>query len=129
MFAQTVCDDFNVPVSHFGPKIAAAIYERVREYRDQVLPILQRDLDSCRGKLDPGSERMAVFRRAKGASEEMKTESGHEGDNHVRIVGVDEDVISLEERPMTAEEATACLPPEQGEELRVLIKVGQNGWA
>jgi len=121
LFAQTLCDDFNVPLHHFGPRIAAAIHERVREYQDQVLPILRRDVNPCRGTLDPDGGAMAVFRRTREGSEEIKTESGHEDDGHVRIVGVDE---AEEERPMTVEEATACLPPDQGEELRILIKAG-----
>lgn len=125
MFAQTLCDDFKVNVQYFGPKVAAAIRERVLEYQDQVLPILQRDEDPCKGKLLPDSEEMAVFYRARDSSEEIKTESGHGNDSHIRNIGVDdEDESSLEERPMTVEEATACLSVEQGEELRILVKVG-----
>lgn len=128
MFAQTMCDDFNVPVHQFGPKIVAAIIERVRVYQDQVLPILQRNADACRGKLDSDGEAMAVFRRARDGSEEIKTESGHEDDSHVKIVGIDVDddeAVPMEERPMTVEEATNYLPPEQEEDLRILIKVGR----
>ena len=123
LFAQSLCEDFNVPSHHFVPKIVAAIVERAAEYRDQVLPILQRvPDDACRGQLDPDGEAAAVFRRAREGSEEVKTESGHEDEKHVRIDGCDDE--TGEERPMTVDEAMACLSTDAGEELRILIKVG-----
>jgi len=67
---------------------------------------------------------MRVFRNLRAGSEEMKTDSGHEDDSHIRILGSEENENASEERPMTVEEATACLPAEQVEELRILIKVG-----
>ena len=126
LFAQSLCDDFNVPLHIFGPKIVAAIHERTREYQDQVLPILQRHVEPCRGNLDPRSSDMAVFRQARECSEEVKTDSGHEDDDCVRIVGLDENEDMMDERPMTVEEATLCLPISLGEELRILIKVNSR---
>lgn len=141
LFAQTLCDDFKVPPQHFVSLIVSAIHQRVREFQDQVLPLVVRDRDrtACKGKLDPEGDDDAkamieVFRRAREGSEEIKTEPDEgDGDGHVRIVGVDADEdmesdmgLGLEaERPMTVEEAMAeCAKGPEGDDLRILIKVG-----
>ncbi|WVR08434.1 hypothetical protein IAU60_005489 [Kwoniella sp. DSM 27419] len=131
IFAQSLCDDFGVPHQHFVPRIVAAIEERVREYQDQVLPIIQRrPVEDLKGKLDPEGDAAAramieVFRRVREGSlpeEEIKTDPGEEGEvDNVRIVAFDEELDA--ERPMTVEEATECLPQQETEELRILIKV------
>lgn len=120
LFAQTLCEDFQVPPVHFKSRIVAAIQERVKEYQDQVLPILTRSPDLVRGKLDlegegEGKVLYEVFRRVRERSEEIKTESGEE-DPRVRIAGEDEE-------PMSVEEVMASLPPGSGDDLRILIKV------
>ena len=128
MFAQCLCDDFSVPHVQFVPRIVAAINERVKEYQNQVLPMLTRSPDVIRGKLNPDGDAdsralIEVFRRAREGSEEIKTESGvDEDDGHVRIVTGEED--EFDEGPLTVEEAMATVLAESSEELRILIKVG-----
>jgi SWI/SNF-related matrix-associated actin-dependent regulator of chromatin subfamily B protein 1 len=134
---------FKVPPQHFVSLIVSAIHQRVREFQDQVLPLVVRDRDrtACKGKLDPEGDGDAkamieVFRRAREGSEEIKTETDEgDGDGHVRIVGVDADEemesdmgMGLEaERPMTVEEAMAeCAKGPEGDDLRILIKVGHS---
>ncbi|WVQ95720.1 hypothetical protein IAU59_002819 [Kwoniella sp. CBS 9459] len=135
VFAQTLCDDFAVPQQHFVPKIVAAIQERIHEYQDQVLPIVQRKTtEDNRGKLDPeGNDTsramVEVFRKVRegsGPEEEIKTDPGEDrGDDDVKIVmfGGEGLSLDLDQRPMTVEEAMDCLPQEETEELRILIKV------
>lgn len=125
LFAQVLCDDFKVPHQHFAPRIIAAIQERVKEYQDQVMPILTRSPDIIKGQLDPDGDDDAkamyeVFRRAREGSEEIKTESGDE-DMRIKIVGEDEE-------PMSVEEAMSCLPLDPAEDLRILIKVSLELW-
>ena len=171
MFAQSLCHDFSVPEGLFVPRICAAIRQRVREFQDQVMPILIRSPDATtgKGKIDPAGDDDAqamfeVFRKARegspGSSEqgssrdrereqvdgsrssvEIKTESGGDENDTVKIVGedeavdVDDDVtmvevddveakaVKREERPMTVEEATANLSSKQSDDLRFLVKV------
>ncbi|KAK8850360.1 hypothetical protein IAR55_004278 [Kwoniella newhampshirensis] len=142
LFAQTLCDDFGVPHVHFAPKIVAAINERVREYQDQVLPMVgQRAPEDTCGKLDPDGDAQTmalieVFRRVRegsGVEEEIKTDPGDQLDDNVKIVTFEVDCLKEEDRDsgvvqvekaMTVEEATAMLPSSDAlEELRILIKV------
>jgi SWI/SNF-related matrix-associated actin-dependent regulator of chromatin subfamily B protein 1 len=123
IFAQGLCDDFKVPVQHFASKIVAAIQERVKEYQDQVMPMLTHSPDGevLRGKLDPDGEGEAkalyeVFRRAREGSEEIRTDGGEE-DTRVKVAGEDEEGV------LTVEEAMEALPVLPEEDLRILIKV------
>lgn len=54
LFARSLCDDFAVPSHLFVPRIVIAIAEKVREYQDQVAPMMsKRDgREECRGKLE-----------------------------------------------------------------------------
>ncbi|WWC92081.1 uncharacterized protein L201_007035 [Kwoniella dendrophila CBS 6074] len=143
LFAQSLCDDFQVPAQHFLSRIVAAIQERVQEYQDQVLPIVQRlPKEDYKGKLDPEGDGEAramfeIFRRVRegsGIEEEIKTDPGEEVNDEIKIVSLEDanglgldDVDEIpkfeDERPMTVEEAMEVLPKEENEELRILIKV------
>ncbi|WVW81072.1 hypothetical protein I302_103063 [Kwoniella bestiolae CBS 10118] len=155
IFAQCLCDDFQVPYQHFQSRIVAAIQERVQEYQSHVLPIVQRrSKEDNRGKLDPDGDAdsramLEIFRKIRegsGIEEEIRTDPGEEHNDDVKIVsfgGLDghEDEETLvnvdgdegeseikkelvnDDRPMTVEEAMQCLPKEETEELRILIKV------
>ncbi|OCF78534.1 hypothetical protein I204_00474 [Kwoniella mangroviensis CBS 8886] len=137
LFAQSLCDDFQVPHQHFASRIVAAIQERVQEYQAHVLPIAQRkSKEDNRGKLDPEGDAdskamVDIFRRIREGSaieEEIKTDPGEEhNDHHIKIVSFDHAEVKVEvigeERPMTVEEAMQNLPTEETEELRILIKV------
>ena len=75
MFAQVLCRDFNVPEGVFVPRICAAIRQRVREFQDQVMPIMIRspDATSGKGRIDPDGDDEAqamfeVFRKARQGS-------------------------------------------------------------
>lgn len=115
LFAQCLCHDFGVPEGIFVSRIAAVIRDRVKEYQNQVLPVLARPTDATRGKIDPEGDGEAramyeIFRRARedtpedaehtlvnghasNSSEDIKTERGDEDDAHVKIVDAnDEDV-------------------------------------
>jgi SWI/SNF-related matrix-associated actin-dependent regulator of chromatin subfamily B protein 1 len=107
LFAQCLCDDYKVPTHLFIHRIAAAINERVREYQDQVLPMLARDpgKEHSRGKLEKADEIVFGAARVGAASdvqaskvekdgseedtEEIKTESGGD-DDRVTIIRGDE---------------------------------------
>ena len=128
LFAQSMCDDFRVPYAHFGPRIVAAIQERVKEYQDQVLPITARADGKIRGVLEDGDEGESkaiweVFRRARESSEEVRTDEGaeEEQDTRVRIWGEDEEVMTVEE----------CMrgwgQVDGPEDLRFLVKVSGPG--
>ncbi len=71
LFAQSLCDDFKVPHNHFVPKIVAAIKDRIQEYQDQVLPLINTALSGRdpydRGKLD--EDDLKVFERYCGISD------------------------------------------------------------
>ncbi|WRT70508.1 uncharacterized protein IL334_007506 [Kwoniella shivajii] len=149
IFAQSMCDDFAVPPQHFLSKIVTAIQERVQEYQDQVLPIIQRrPKEDNRGKLNSegDSDTLAmieIFRKVREGSileEEIKTDPGMEEnrDEEIKIVSLDDingeesnhdddlnrdEALIVEEKPMTVEEAMQNLPKEEMEELRILIKV------
>ncbi|WWC72392.1 uncharacterized protein I206_106354 [Kwoniella pini CBS 10737] len=101
LFAQSLCDDFQVPPQHFFSRIVATIQERVKEYQDQVLPIIQRHpREEQRGKLDPEGDAnqramYEIFRKIREGSgigqeeEEIKTDPGEINDD-VRIVSFDQ---------------------------------------
>jgi SWI/SNF-related matrix-associated actin-dependent regulator of chromatin subfamily B protein 1 len=85
LFAESLCSDFSLPPQHFVPKIVAAIAERMREYRDQVLPLEPRFVDACRGRLEQGSEEWEAWRRARAIALELVDDSDDEdpvGDEH-----------------------------------------------
>ena len=67
LFARSLCEDFGVPETFFISRICAAIRERVREFQDQVLPVLDRSPDGLKGKLaqdgDEASKTMYHFFR------------------------------------------------------------------
>ncbi|RXK41701.1 hypothetical protein M231_00936 [Tremella mesenterica] len=132
LFAQTLCDDFHLPLQHFHHRIVTAIQERVKEYQDQILPIIPPSLSS-QGQLHPEDE--IIWERFRGVREStysdeqtVKTPSG-DGDEMVVIVGgSDQDEssdkeIGTKEEPMSVEEAMAGLPEDQADELRILVKV------
>ncbi|KAK4684761.1 SWI/SNF-related matrix-associated actin-dependent regulator of chromatin subfamily B member 1, partial [Tremellales sp. Uapishka_1] len=128
LFAQCLCDDFSVPPHHFVPKIVAAIRERVREYQDQVLPMVS-NVSECdtgaRGRMDPeGNEEarslVEVFRKAREGESRVKQEEGVEDEGKIRTVSF----VGEDERPMTVQEVLAGLGDVGAEEeLRITIKV------
>lgn len=141
LFAASVCDDFGVSPTTFAAKIAAAIHERIAEYRDQVAPAEQPG-PSLQGKLDIEGDRdskatIEVFRRARAGSEEVavdksspspvsddiRTDPGQEDDDQVKVVTFEDADDYLDERPMTVEELSEISPEDAGEDLRLLIKV------
>lgn len=138
VFAASICDDFGVPAPTFSAKIAAAIHERIAEYRDQVAPA-ELPGPSLQGKLntegDEDSKALAdLFRRirevddesdASPVSDEVRTDPGMDTEDHVKVVTFqDTDMdVKQEERPMTVEELSASMKEDYGEDLRLLIKV------
>ena len=56
LFAQTVCDDFKLPQQHFASRIVAAIRERVKEYTDQVAPLIPKRAEWGRGTMAADEE-------------------------------------------------------------------------
>lgn len=136
LFAQSLCDDFGVPPIHFVSKIVTVINERVREYKDQVLPIMARSPEVIKGKMDSQGDDESramcrVFAQMREGSEE--TDSGEaspraNGDDHVKDEPQDLAIdyrssIDLDETPMTVEEAMSLLHPDVHEDYRILIKV------
>lgn len=108
------------------PKIVATIKERVREYQDQVLPIQRRAGPSgSRGILDDeqGPAILETFRHAHEMDEEVKTDEGaDQDDSHIRIVSFDDELE--DNKIMTVEEATACIPAgSDDDDLRFHIKL------
>ena len=83
-----LCADFSLPPQHFVSRIVTAIAERVREYKDQVLPLEPRPVDACRGRLEPGSEEWEAWRRARLLGMEAEAEME---DDDVDMVGEDGD--------------------------------------
>jgi SWI/SNF-related matrix-associated actin-dependent regulator of chromatin subfamily B protein 1 len=137
LFASSICDDFGVNLHIFGPKVVAAINERVAEYRDQIAPIEQPG-PSLRGKVDPegddaGKALLVVFRRAQESheteaspvSDDIRTDPGIDEDDRVKVVSFDNegDLTSLE-RPMSVDELEKMHENKDlDEELRLLIKI------
>ena len=125
LFAHNMCDDFKVPAQHFAPRIVAAIQERITEYQSHVLPLIPKsETGLLKGQLEEngdgdGKALYETFRRAREGSEEIRTDEGEE-DTRIKIVGEDEEV-------MTVEEAMACIPTDPIEDLRILIKVSRVG--
>jgi SWI/SNF-related matrix-associated actin-dependent regulator of chromatin subfamily B protein 1 len=136
MFASSICDDFGVHLHIYGPKIVAAINERVQEYRDQIAPIEQSG-PSLKGKLNEGDQDgkalLEMFRRAQEdeddsspVSDEIRTDPGMDEDERVKVVTFEDEIVSEPsgERPMTAAELEEMVEgKEANEELRLLIKV------
>jgi SWI/SNF-related matrix-associated actin-dependent regulator of chromatin subfamily B protein 1 len=147
LFANCLCNDFSVPSHHFVPKIVAAIRARVFEYQNQVLPVIRNQASfPSQGQLNPEGDddqraMVAIFNQIRDASEggarlsdseteeseEVKTDNGDEAATDVTVLLPDDwnDVDDVE-GPMTVEEMMACLPTDDTEELRVLIKVSRS---
>jgi SWI/SNF-related matrix-associated actin-dependent regulator of chromatin subfamily B protein 1 len=149
LFARSLCDDFGVPTHLFLPRITAAIHEKIKEYQDQVAPLVGKGegKEMCRGKLGMVDE--VIFSAArngvagelgKNMADEMKVEDivldvepelekeVDDGETKVEDVDVkveDLKVEKIDERALTVEEAMSLMKQEQGEELRILIKVSQ----
>ena len=119
-----MCEDFNLPLHHFGPRIVAAIRDRTAEFQDQVAPILQSGPDRYRGKFDPRGDTVAVFRRIREGNDTVRTSSDNADAS--RFLGVENsegEEPEKDERPLTVDEATASFVTEVEEDLRILIKV------
>lgn len=148
LFAQSLCDDFNLPPAVFIPKIVATINEKIREYKDQVMPLEPRLPSSpIGGKLEESGEEWDAWRRLRedamrddddsGEEEEVRTDEGGKVDHGVIIVNGDEDEDikpemedgKMEQRvdlPVTVDEAMqkwAIRDEAMGEDMRILIKV------
>lgn len=98
LFAQCLCEDFQVPPGPFVPKIVSAIHERVREYESQVRPMAwgKGEKGPGQGKLEEGgegegAEMWQVFRRARAAAErEQEKEGGGDPEDEGEIPGEQE---------------------------------------
>ena len=150
LFAMSMCDDFRLPHKDFVPKIVSAIQEKVKEYQDQVLPVMPKipKEEACRGLLDPDGPAWEVFRRAREGSTsdgvaatevrtpeqdgediamvKMEDEDGSQTATDEQMNGHLDDQKPRErepEEPMSVEEAMSALPDDWSEELRILVKV------
>lgn len=87
LFAHSLCDDFNLPTNIFVPRIVIAINDRVKEYRDQVLPLESRP-EGSGGRLQVESEEWELWRKFRddlAADENVDVEGdSEEGDEEIR---------------------------------------------
>lgn len=83
--AQLLCEDFGLPQHLFVTRIVYAIQERVREYRDQVLPLKPRLVGLQNGKLEEGSEEWNVWKNARMYSQEEEDIENIDGEEEGEV--------------------------------------------
>jgi SWI/SNF-related matrix-associated actin-dependent regulator of chromatin subfamily B protein 1 len=76
MFAETICEDLNLPLKDFVPRIATAIRERLREAELPASSTAVRQAEGGEGDVGIGEEELAWWRRHRVKSREKTAPMG-----------------------------------------------------